>query len=80
VAGKVIPESPNPLPVTVAPLIVRAAVPEDVNVTVFVMVVFSGSVPKTTLLLLSVSAGVLAFSVRLKVFDTPAALAVRVAV
>jgi hypothetical protein len=45
-----------------------------------VSVVFSASVPKATLLLLSVSAGVLAFSVRLKVFDTPPLVAVSVAV
>jgi hypothetical protein len=80
VTGNVIPESPKPVPLADAPLRVSAAVPEDVSVTVFVTVVFSAAVPKATLLLPSVSFGVVAFSVSAKVFDTPAAVAVSVAV
>jgi hypothetical protein len=78
--GKLIPESPNPVPVTEALLIVNATVPEEVSVTVFVVVVFRTSVPKATLVLLSVSAEVVAFSVSAKVFETPPAVAVTVAV
>ena len=78
--GKLIPESPNPLPATVAPLMVTAAVPEEVNITVFVRVVFSASVPNATLVALSVSFGVVAFRVRANVFATPPELAVSVAV
>jgi hypothetical protein len=80
VTGNVIPESPKPVPLADAPLRVSAAVPEDVSVTVFVTVVFSAAVPQATLLLPSVSFGVVAFSVSAKVFDTPAAAAVSVAV
>jgi hypothetical protein len=80
VTGNAIPESPKPVPITEAALMVSAAVPEDVSVTVFVTVVFSASVPKARLVLLSVSPGVLAFRARLNVFDTPAAVAVSVAV
>jgi hypothetical protein len=80
VTGNVIPESPKPVPVTEAALMVSAAVPEDVSVTAFVRVVFNASVPKATLVLLSVSPGVLALRARFKVFDTPAAVAVSVAV
>ncbi len=80
VTGKAIPDSPKPVPETDALLRVNAAVPEDVRVTVFVTVVFSASVPKATLVLLSVNAAVVPFRVRLKVFETPAAVAVRVAV
>lgn len=80
VTGKLIPESLNPVPATDAPLTVSAAVPEEVSVTVFVMVVFSAAVPKATLVALEVSVGVEAFRVRAKVFATPPAVAVRVAV
>jgi hypothetical protein len=61
-------------------LIVSATVPEDVNVTVFVMAVFRASVPNATLVLLKLSADVAAFNVRAKVFAIPPAVAVSVAV
>jgi hypothetical protein len=80
VTGKLIPESPNPVPATAALLMVNATVPEDVNVTVFVMVVLRASVPNATLVLLRLSADVAAFSVRANVFETPPAVAVSVAV
>jgi hypothetical protein len=60
------------------PLIVSAAVPDEVSVTVFVLVVFSGSVPKATLVELRLRAAVVAFSVREKLFETPPEVAVRV--
>jgi hypothetical protein len=80
VTGKLIPESPNPVPDTVAPLIVSATLPEEVNVTVFVMAVLSASVPNATLVLLKLSADVAAFKVRAKVFEIPPTVAVSVAV
>jgi hypothetical protein len=80
VTGKVIPESPNPVPDNVALLMVSATVPEDVKVTVFVTVVFRASLPNATLVLLRLSADVAAFSVRANVFETPPAVAVSVAV
>jgi hypothetical protein len=80
VTGKVVPESPKPVPATVAPLIVTGAVPEDVRVTVFVAVVFSASAPNATLVLLKVKPGAVAFSVSAKVFEIPPAVAVSVAV
>jgi hypothetical protein len=56
--GKPIPESENPVPVTVAPLIISAAAPEDVSVTVLLVAVFSATLPKATLISLMVNAGV----------------------
>jgi hypothetical protein len=79
VTGTLIPDCPNPVPVSVAPLMVSAAVPDEVSVTFFVTVVFSPCVPNATLLLLNVSPRVIAFSVRARVFETPPAVAVRVA-
>ena len=76
--GNVIPESPKPVPLADAPLRVSAAVPEDVSVTVFVTVVFSAAVPKATLLLPSVSFGVVAFRVSAKEL-TAVAIAVNAA-
>jgi hypothetical protein len=80
VTGKLIPESANPVPVTAAALMVSAAVPEDVSVTVLLVVVFSATVPNATLLELTVSPGAVAFSASAKVFDTPPAVVVSVAV
>jgi hypothetical protein len=58
VIGPLIPESLNPVPANDTPLIVSAAVPEDVSVTVLLAAVFNASVPKATLVELSVIAGV----------------------
>jgi hypothetical protein len=70
----------NPDPVTVAVLIVTAAVPVEVMVTDWVVGVFRLTVPNATLLLAMVSVGVEALRVRAKVFATPPAVAVRLAV
>jgi hypothetical protein len=60
VSGNPTPESPNPVPATEAPLIVSAAVPEEVSVTVFVVAVFRATLPNATLVELTVSPGVVA--------------------
>ncbi|HEX4310033.1 MAG TPA: hypothetical protein VHZ25_08385 [Acidobacteriaceae bacterium] len=78
--GKLMPESPKTVPLTEAPLMRSAAVPEDVRVIDLLTVVFRGSVPNATLVLLNVKAEVVAFRVRAKVFATPPAVAVSVAV
>jgi hypothetical protein len=80
VTGAVTPDPENPVPVTDTPLIVSAAVPEDVSVTDFVIAVFSGSVPNATLVALRFRAAVVAFNWRANVFATPPAVAVSVAV
>jgi hypothetical protein len=78
VIGALMPDSEKPVPVIDTPLIVSAAAPDEVSVTVFVLVVFSGSVPKATLVELRLRAAVVAFSVREKLFETPPEVAVRV--
>jgi len=80
VTGVVTPESPKPEPAIEIWLMVRAAVPEDVSVTALVTVVFKATVPKASLLLLRVSAGVVALRLRAKVFEIPPEVAVRVTV
>jgi len=80
VTGKLIPESANPVPVTAAALIVSAAVPDEVRVTVLLAAVFSARVPNATLVLLTVSPGAVAFSASAKVFETPPDVAVSVTV
>ena len=78
--GKPIPESAKPVPVTDAPLMVSATVPDEVSVTDLVTVVFSASVPKETLVALRLSAEVVAFRATLNVFDVPPEDALSVAV
>lgn len=78
VSGKVAPEIENPAPVRVAELIVTAAAPAEVNVTVCVAEEFTGTFPKVTLLVLTVKAGVAVCAWMLKVTDAPPALAVKV--
>jgi hypothetical protein len=81
VIGKLLPGSENPVPVTDTPLMVTAAVPEEVTVTVLVVAVFSGSVPNATLVALSFIAGVPdGFSCNVYVSDTLSDIAVRVTV
>jgi hypothetical protein len=60
--GALIPDTENPVPVTVAPLRMSCAVPEDVTVTDLLVAVFSRSVPNATLVALRVSPGVTAVS------------------
>jgi hypothetical protein len=62
VNGGLIPDSENPAPVTETPLIVRAAVPDDVTVTDWLVAVFSRSVPKVRLVELRLRPAVAAFS------------------
>jgi hypothetical protein len=57
VSGAVMPESANPAPVIATLLTASAAVPEEVRVTVFVVVVFRATVPKAALVVLRVRAG-----------------------
>ena len=62
VIGALIPDTVNPAPVTVAPLRISCAVPEDVIVTDCVVAAFSNSVPNATLVVLKLSAGTAAFN------------------
>jgi hypothetical protein len=80
VIGALIPDTENPVPVTVAPLRMSSAVPEDVIVTDLLVAVFSSSVPNATLVALKLNPGVTAFSCSGQVAETPPALAVSVAV
>jgi hypothetical protein len=54
----------NPVPANVAALTVTGAVPLDVMVTDCVATVFRSTLPKATLVALTVSVGVVAFSSR----------------
>lgn len=80
VAGKLPPRIEKPDPLAVTELTVRAAVPEELRVTVCVVVAFSVTLPKTSVFELRVKVGVLAVSCNATVFETLAALAVKVAV
>jgi len=78
VTGKVAPDIVNPVPVNAAELMVRGAVPVEVNVTGSVDAVFTVTSPKARLAGLMVNVGTPAFSCRVKVLETPPALAVSV--
>lgn len=80
VNGKLAPETEKPDPVTVAALMVTAAVPVDDRVTVCVVAVFTFTLPNPMLPALTPSVGVPVPSCRAKVLDVPLALAVNVAV
>lgn len=73
------PETVKPLPATVAEFMVTAA-PVEVKVIDCVAVVPTFTSPKLTAEALMVSTGVPVFKLRMKVADTPTALAVRVTV
>ena len=80
-AGNVPPDTENPVPVTVAELTVTAAVPTDLSVTGWVVGVLITTVPKDTLVALTLSVAVppvVGFSCSENVFETPFAVAVRV--
>jgi hypothetical protein len=64
VTGVLMPASVKPVPLIAAALMVSAAVPDEVSVTVPVVAVFTVTSPKLTLLLLSVRPGVAAPSCR----------------
>jgi hypothetical protein len=80
VTGKLAPVIVKPVPDSVAELIVSAAVPEDVSVTVCVVVVLTVTSPNDSVVELSVSCGDPPVSCRAKVLLTPAAVADSVAV
>ncbi len=76
--GNVAPDTLNPAPLTVAALMVKAAVPLEVSVIDCEVAVFRLTLPNERLLALNVSAGTAAFSCRAKFADAPPAEAVRV--
>jgi hypothetical protein len=77
----VIPDTVKPVPVRAAALIVTGTVPMEVKVTgCGVAAVFTKTLPKATLVVLTLSVGTAAPSCRLKVSDTPLAVAVSVTV
>ena len=78
VTGKVAPDIVNPVPVNAAELMVTGAVPVEVNVTGSVDAVFTVTLPNARLAGLMVNVGTAAFSCRVKVLETPPALAVSV--
>ena len=80
VAGKLPPVIVKPVPASVAELMVSAAVPDEVSVTVCVADEFTVTSPKARLLVLSVSCGEPPVSCTANVFVTVPAVALRVAV
>lgn len=74
------PDTENPLPATVAALIVTAAVPVDESVTACVVAVWTFTLPNPMLAALTPRVAVPDPSCSAKVFVVPPALAVRVAV
>jgi hypothetical protein len=79
VSGNAGPDNVNPVPVNVAMLTVTGAVPPDVNSTDCVSSVFSGMFPKLKLVELISRDGTYELSCSAKVWDTPFALADKVA-
>jgi hypothetical protein len=80
VDGKVTPVIVNPVPASVPALSVRAVPPDELSVTVCVDGVFRSTLPKDTVVEVSVSPGAPPVNCRLKVFATPLAVAESVAV
>jgi hypothetical protein len=80
VTGKVTPDMPKTVPLTLPPLIVSGAVPLEVRITGCVAVAFSVTLPNATFVVLRVSACVAALSCNAYVVEAPPAVAVRVAV
>jgi hypothetical protein len=80
VTGKVAPDTVKPSPVTVAELIVSAADPEDVSVTVSVVGESTFTSPKLRLVVLTPRAGACATSCTAKTFAMPPDVAVTLAV
>ena len=73
------PDTVNPVPLSVAELIVTGAVPVELNVTDNVEAVFTVTLPNARLLGLTVNVGTAAFSCSAKLLEKLPALAVRVA-
>ena len=80
VIGKVAPEVEKPAPVRVAELMVTAAVPVEVSVMVCEVEVFTGTLPKLRLVVLTVNVATAAFNCRPTVCVAAPADAERVAV
>jgi hypothetical protein len=80
VTGKVAPPRVKPVPVNAAELIVSAAVPDEVTVTVWLVEVFRLTFPKERLFVLRLIATVCGLSCREKTFEVPLEVAVNVAV
>jgi hypothetical protein len=80
VSGKVAPEKVNPLPAELAELMVSAAVPVDVSVTVCVAAVLTFTLPKVRLELLTVMVDTDELSASEKVLEVLPADAVSVTV
>jgi hypothetical protein len=78
VTGKVTPDIVNPVPVSVAALMVTGAVPEEVRVRDCVAGTSTPTLPNATLVALTLSVGVAEFNCRAKVLEMPPALAVNV--
>jgi hypothetical protein len=78
VSGKVPEVRVKPVPVTVAPLMVTGPVPVEFKVTVWVAGVLTATLPKATLVTLTLSVGTGTFCSIAKVSVTVPALAVRV--
>jgi hypothetical protein len=76
--GKLAPEIEKPAPVSVAELMVTAAAPVEVTVTVCVAGVLTATLPNATVAVLRLSVGVATFTWRLTFCDTPPAVAVNV--
>lgn len=80
VIGKLPPETVKPLPVTLAALMVTAALPVDVKISVCVAGEFRFTLPKAIVVAFTLSVATAAPSCRAKVFAKPPALAVSVTV
>jgi hypothetical protein len=80
VSGKVAPDTVNPVPLTVAELIVSAAVPLEVSVRDCVDGEFTDTFPNAMLLALRLSVGVPGFNCKANFAEALPALAVSVAV
>jgi hypothetical protein len=78
-AGNVPPDTENPVPCTEAELTSRGQVPTDFNVTNWVAAVFTGTVPKATLVVLTLIVDTTPVRVMTYVVVTPAELALKVA-
>ena len=77
--GKLPPETENPAPAIVAELTVTATVPVDVNVTDFVTAESTVTFPNDTLLVLTLSVDIAAFSCNAKPWELVPSVAVNVA-
>jgi hypothetical protein len=80
VDGKANPDNLKPEPARFALLIVTGTVPVEVSVTDCVAAELTTTSPKATLVALMLSAGIAAFSCRVKFFNSLPTLAVIVAV